>query len=234
MKKEACMAVCGAIIPELLVIIFKNLFPSDMAWAEPVALIFAIIVSIPLLYYVLEAIDYLMSDLKDYRGQWVELLTSTQTENFGEQSVGIGIIRYDRKTKEHTFTGKTYSKSGDEIFSWGIQYLRPENDSTVQYVCEVDNPNQRSLGRITFINPNECAGSIWVMTGRSYVFNASRVTKELLEELGIADKVSPAERSDSLLKRFFGERNFIVRQADHPRLAVAFLEKRGSSHTPSS
>lgn len=47
-----------------------------------------------------------------------------------DKFIEIGIIRHDR-TDEHTFIGKTYTLSGDEKFSWSINYLRADQDSSI-------------------------------------------------------------------------------------------------------
>ena len=46
--------------------------------------------------------------LNKYCGQWVENMTQYEGDQEKERLIGIGLIRHDRMTGEHVFTGKTY------------------------------------------------------------------------------------------------------------------------------
>lgn len=138
------------------------------------------VVSFILLVVISAFLDFTLNELNKYRGQWVEEMTLVKDRS---KFIAIGIIRYDRKTNEHIFVGKTYTLTGEEKYSWSIDYLRPDKDISMQYICGVKNPNEISIGQITFANRSECAGDIWIMNGTTYSYNAYRITKELLSKM---------------------------------------------------
>lgn len=131
--------------------------------------------------------------LNKYCGHWVEEMTLyhkdediNNRKNLPEKFIGIGIIRYDKTTGEYVFVGKTYSLDGIEKYAWSIHYLHPEQDESVQYVCSVQIPGERSIGQITFYNKDECEGTIWIMDGNWYKFNGYRIKLADLLKLNIS------------------------------------------------
>lgn len=158
---------------------------------------------------------FALNELNKYRGQWVEEMT---LEKDGSKFIAIGIIRYDRKTNEHIFVGKTYTLAGEEKYSWSIDYLRPDKDISMQYICGVKNPNEISIGQITFANRNECAGNIWIMNGNTYSYNAYRITKELM------GKIDFNKPTGYIFKWPFAK-SVMIRQKDCPEFVRLYSDR---------
>lgn len=162
-------------------------------------------------------LDALVSDLNKYCGQWVEELVRID-KGKREWYIGIGIIRYDHKSGEHTFIGKTYTLQGEERYVWNIDYLQPDTDNSMQYICGVRNPNEMSIGRLTFANRNEFEGNIWVMDGAQYKLHAYRITGRLLKSMEFTGRAGNFARRPGGLRQK-------VRQIDCPDFAVQYKEK---------
>ena len=162
-------------------------------------------------------LDALLNKLNRYRGQWIEELEK-ETETGTEKFIGIGIIRYDYKTNEHVFTGKTYTVEGKALFTWNIDYLRPDKDNSMQYICGVQQPNEMSIGHITFVSKDECEGQIWIMNSDTYKFNAYRITRSLANKLDYESKAKP------FFKRPFCK-SVVIKQKYCPGFAHKYAEK---------
>ena len=130
----------------------------------------------------------------------------------------LELVRHDLTTDEHTFIWKTYTLSGDEIFSWSIDYMRADKDSSMQYVCLVQNPLERSIGQITFHSKNECEGLIWCMNGVSYKYYVYRMTKKMVIDLEL-NKILEKESWNPVFK------GMIVGQRNCPEFVQRYSEK---------
>ena len=156
--------------------------------------------------------------LNKYCGQWVENMTQYEGDQEKERLIGIGLIRHDRMTGEHVFTGKTYSLDGEEKYAWSINYLRADRDDSMQYVCSVQIPSERSIGQITFYNKNECEGVIWCMNGVWYKYSAYRITRKTFSEI---DFMAPLEE----LPKRFRYRGIMVGQKHAPEFVRRYSQK---------
>lgn len=156
--------------------------------------------------------------LNKYCGQWVEEMTQCEGDDEKERFIGIGLIRHDSMTGEHVFTGKTYSLDGQEKYAWAINYLRADRDDSMQYVCSVQIPSERSIGQITFYNKNECEGVIWCMNGVWYKYNAYRITRSTFSAI---DFMAPAE----VLPKRPRYRGIMVGQKHSPEFVRRYSQK---------
>lgn len=182
-------------------------------------LILSTVLSFVILMIAASFLEQHFLSLNKYCGQWVEEMVSMDnTGKAGDKYIGIGIIRYDRKTKEHTFIGKTYTFEGKEIYSWDIDYLRPDKDNSMQYICGVHNQQEMSIGRLTFSSKNDCVGNIWVMNGISYTFNAYRITDN------DADHFDIQKEKTSLFKPWL-RKGIIVGQKDCPKFVKEYVKR---------
>lgn len=173
--KDIIFPVIAAILPVgVYELVTYELEKTDFNFT---VMLLAGVTSFILLVAISSFLEFALNGLNKYRGQWVEEMTLIEDES---KYIAIGIIQYDRKTNEHIFVGKTYTLTGEEKYSWSIDYLRPNKDITMQYICGVNNPHEISIGQITFANKNECVGNIWIMNGKAYRYNAYRITKELV------------------------------------------------------
>lgn len=210
--KSILVSVAAAIIPVWIYEeIGKEINGTAQTWIK-----FTIsgVLSFVVLFVVSWVLENVMNSLNKYQGQWVEELTY-QEEQETKKCLAIGIIRYDKKTKEHVFNGSTFSLGGEELYTWGIDYLRPNKDNAMEYVCCVENPNEKSMGKITFLSRNECYGDIWVMNGLQYKFNAYRITKELVKKICFEQKT----------KNSF-PRGRRVYQNDYPEFIDSYLKNK--------
>lgn len=186
-RKNTIFAIISAILPVAVNEIVQKLLIET---SSLVRVLISFCVSF-LILWIIQIILHKYNRLNKYCGQWVEeMIQCEEKGETGKKFIGIGTIRHDHTTDEHTFIGKTYTLSGEEVYSWSIDYLRADKDSSMQYVCLVQDPLERSIGQITFSNRNECVGHIWCMNGISYRYNAYRVTRKMLieMELGILVK----------------------------------------------
>lgn len=178
--KNTIFAIVSAILP----VAISELVPKISSGISPVI---KAVISFVISFLALWTIQWVLNKynrLNKYCGQWVEEMIQYKGEDeTGDKFIGIGTIRHDHTTDEHTFIGKTYTLSGDEVYSWAIDYLRADKDASMQYVCLVQNPLERSIGQITFHSRNECEGLIWCMNGISYQYKAYRITKKTLVDL---------------------------------------------------
>lgn len=182
-RKSTIFAIVSAVVPVAVSELVQKI-PAEMpSWLK-------VIISLVVSFFILWIIQFFLnrhSRLNKYCGQWVEEMTQyNDKDEPGEKFIGIGTIRHDHTTDEHTFIGKTYTLSGNELFSWSIDYLRADRDSSMQYVCLVQNPLERSIGQITFHSKNECEGLIWCMNGISYKYNAYRITSRMVINLELS------------------------------------------------
>lgn len=202
-RKGTFFAICSAIIPVTIgEVIQKNIQLPDFA-----KLIISIIISF-LILWIIQFFLNMSNRLNKYCGQWVEeMIRNDEKCATQDKFIGVGVIRHDLTTDEHTFIGKTYTLAGSEIFSWSIDYLRATKDSAMQYVCLVQNPVERSIGQITFHNKNECEGNIWCMNGISYKYNAYRITKKMVSDLGLSSKLVRKSWNPFFKGMIIGQRN---------------------------
>lgn len=183
--KSILVSVLAAFIPVWIYeVVCRVIEETTKMWIKT---IISGLLSFIVLFVVTWILEIVLNGLNKYHGQWVEELTCQDNQEI-KKCLAIGIIRYDKKTKEHIFYGSTFSLEGEELYTWSIDYLRPDKDNAMEYVCCVENPDERSMGKITFLNRNECRGDIWVMNGVQYKFNAYRITKELLKSIGFGQK----------------------------------------------
>lgn len=184
--KDTIFAAVAAIIPTIVSNLVKNYFSKETELARTLVsgiIIFSLLLIVQLLLNAYKR-------LNKFCGQWVEEMIEYDMQNVQKSKyIGIGIIRYDRSTGEHTFAGKTYSLSGTETYTWAINYLREEKDDSMQYVCSVQIPSERSIGQITFYSKDECEGTIWCMDGKWYKYNAYRITPKMVIDLGLRQSV---------------------------------------------
>lgn len=181
------------IIASLLPVIISNLLKENLGKESITILILSGFVSFVLLVIIqllLENIGRQFSKKNNYCGHWVEEMTLYRKNEQGEdcsikRMIGIGIVRYDWKTGEYVFDGNTYDLDGSERYAWTIDYLHSSRDDSMQYVCSVQIPGERSIGQITFYSKNECNGTIWVMNGEWYKFNGHRIKVKEVYQAGI-------------------------------------------------
>lgn len=182
-RKNTIFAIVSAILP----VAVSELVQKISAEISPFT---RIAISFVISFLALWTIQWILNKynrLNKYCGQWVEeMVQYNEKDEPVDKFIGIGIIRYDQTTDEHTFIGRTYTLSGNEVYSWAIDYLRADKDASMQYVCLVQNPLERSIGQITFHSKNECEGLIWCMNGISYKYKAYRVTRKLLMDLELS------------------------------------------------
>ena len=69
-----------------------------------------------LLGFVVNIISRYNRGVGRYCDQWIEAL---KPSDGGELLIGIGEIKYDNKTNEHVFVGKTFDKNGGDWKSVG-------------------------------------------------------------------------------------------------------------------
>lgn len=75
-----------------------------------VILILSIVLSFVILMIATSFLEQHFLSLNKCCGQWMEEMVSMDnTRKTGEKYIGIGIIRYDRKTKNHNFVGRTHA-----------------------------------------------------------------------------------------------------------------------------
>lgn len=182
-RKNTIFTIIAAILPVAVNELVQKIL-SNLPFLAKVAISFcASFIALWICQWFLHKRDH----LNKYRGQWVEeMVQYNETSQPQKKFIGIGSIQYDHTTNEHTFVGKTYEVTGEEVYSWSIDYLRADKDTSMQYVCLVQDPLERSIGKITFHSSNECEGLIWCMNGISYKYNAYRITKDMLIELELS------------------------------------------------
>lgn len=180
---------------------------------------FISLVFLVLIQMVLEKIDKKLNPINKYCGHWVEEMTLYHNNEPIERMIGLGIIRYDQATDEYVFIGKTYSLDGVEKYAWSIDYLHSDRDDSMQYVCSVQIPGERSIGQITFYSNNECDGNIWIMDGSWYKFNAYRITTKDLLRLDI-ESTSPK----SWKKHFYC--GMMISQKDCPKFICEYSKQK--------
>ena len=171
---------------------------------------------------VMENLERRFDSKSKYCGHWVEEMTLYQKDDDGvdnptERMIGIGIIRFDCKTGEYVFDGNTFDLDGIEHYAWTIDYLYSIRNDSMQYVCSVQIPGERSIGQITFYSKNECDGTIWVMNGDWYKFHGHRIK---VKELYQAD-IEP--RFWAKLKFFY--RGIVMEQQDLPKFVRNYSKK---------
>lgn len=205
MKRNGTIfAIFSAILPVAVSELLQKVQTGMPHFAK---VIISLIISF-LILWIIQFILNMSSQLNKYCGQWVEEMTQYDENDVAKDKfIGIGIIRHDRTTDEHTFIGKTYTLSGIEKFSWSIDYLRAEKDSTMQYVCLVQNPVERSIGQIEFHSKNECGGLIWCMNGVSYRYNAYRITKKMVIDLELSKILEKGSWNPFFKGMMVGQRN---------------------------
>lgn len=211
-RKNTIFAIISAILP---VAVSEIVQKAQIEIPNFVKAIISFCISF-LILWIAQSILNKYNRLNIYCSQWVEEMTQYNEQGEStEKFIGIGIIHHDLTTDEHTFIGKTYTLSGNEKFSWSIDYLRADKDSSMQYVCLVQNPLERSIGQITFHSRNECEGLIWCMNSVSYKYNAYRITKKMLIDL---------ELSKLLEKRFYTPffKGMIVSQRNCPEFVQRY------------
>lgn len=219
-RRDAIFPCISAIIPLLVNELINNMLDisNPAKYQKIMILILSTVLSFVILMIAASFLEQHFLTLNKYCGQWIEEMTCI--DNTGKaitQYIGIGIIRYDRKTKEHTFIGKTYDLSGTEKYSWTIDYLRSDKDNSMQYICGVHNPNEMSIGRLTFSSKNECRGNIWVMNGISYTFNSYRITNSLAKNNKIP-VVKPT------LFNFLSNKRVIIGQQNCPAFVQEYVK----------
>lgn len=203
-KKSAVFAIISAILPVAVNELVQKV-PFEIPSLVQIGVSFAIS------FLILWAIQLILNKynrLNKYCGQWVEEMT--QYDEHGKAQgkfIGIGIIRHDLTTDEHTFIGRTYTLAGVEIYSWSIDYLRADKDTSMQYVCLVQNPLERSIGQITFHSKNECEGLIWCMNGISYKYNAYRITKKMIVGLELSKYLEKGSGNPFFKGMVIGQKN---------------------------
>lgn len=180
--KNTIFAIVSAILPVAVSELVSKILPN-------ISLVIRTAITFAISFLALWTMQWVLNKynrLNKYCGQWVEEMVQYKGENeTGDKFIGIGTIRHDHTTDEHTFIGRTYTLSGDEVYSWAIDYLRADRDDSMQYVCLVQNPLERSIGQITFHSKDECEGLIWCMNGIWYKYKAYRITKKTLDDLGL-------------------------------------------------
>lgn len=193
MFKDVVFSVLAAIIPLLVQEYIERILNSDSS--KPIMILtFAMtIVLFIVLQYILIFIQRFLRKENKYCGQWVEVMEHYvyNESNVKNIFIGIGQIKYDQKTKEYVFTGKTFSLNGEEKYAWSIDYLHAQRDDIMQYVCSVQIPGERSIGQLTFFDKDGCEGTIWVMDGSYYKFNGRRIRYGDMKQMGIStwDKI---------------------------------------------
>ncbi len=214
-----------SIIASLLPVVISDLLETSLGEKSATIFLLSGFVSLVLLVIVqllLENVGRRFDGKNKYCGHWVEEMTLYQKNAAGvnepkQRMIGIGIIRYDRKTGEYVFDGNTYDLDGNECYAWTIDYLHSARDESMQYVCSVQIPGERSIGQLTFYSKKECDGTIWVMNGDWYKFNGHRIE---VKELYRAD-VEP--RFWAKLKLFY--RGMVMNQQDIPKFVRNYSEK---------
>lgn len=184
--KDTIFAVVAAIAPVGISELVQHFFGKESNLSQTIITSIVAFFLLLLIQVILNA----HNRLNKYCGQWVEEMTQYEGDDEKERFIGIGLIRHDHMTGEHIFTGKTYSLDGQEKYAWSINYLRADRDDSMQYVCSVQIPSERSIGQITFYNKDECEGVIWCMNGVWYKYNAYRITKKTFSAI---DFMAPAE-----------------------------------------
>ena len=190
-------SVIAALVPMFVNERIKILFGEK---ADLIILVLSGFISFVVLFVAQLFLDKLgrrFNQMNKYRGQWIEEMTCYHNNEPVERFIGIGVIRYDRKIDEYIFVGKTYALNGMEKYSWSIDYFHPNRDDSMEYVCSVDIPGERSIGQITFYNANECTGNIWVMNGDWYRFDAHRMKREELYKFQVSPTTKPRWRKNS-------------------------------------
>lgn len=183
-----------SIIASLLPVMINDSL-NDLIKAESQITIFLLsgfisIVLLVIVQFLIENLSRRFDGKSKYCGHWVEEMTLYQKNDKGADSpikrmIGIGIIRYDQKTNEYIFVGNTYDLDGKEHYAWNIDYLHSIRNDSMQYVCSVQIPGERSIGQITFYSKNECEGTIWVMNGNWYKFHGHRIKIEEVYKTGV-------------------------------------------------
>ena len=214
-RRSTIFAIVSAIVPVAVSELVQKVPAEIPSWLK-------VITSLVISFLILWIIQFFLNRhnrLNRYCGQWIEEMVQYNDKNEPQaRFIGIGIIRHDHTTDEHTFIGKTYTLSGDEMFSWSIDYLRADQDSSMQYVCLVQNPLERSIGQITFHSKKECEGLIWCMNGVSYKYNAYRITRKMVMNLEVS----------KLLEKFTWNpfyKGMIVGQRNCPEFVKRYSEK---------
>ncbi len=214
-RKNTFFAIVSAVVPVAVSELIQKTSTDIPSWLK-------VIISLVISFCILWIIQFFLnrySRLNKYCGQWVEEMTQYNAKDEpGDKFIGIGIIRHDHTTDEHTFIGKTYTLSGIEMFSWSIDYLRADQDSSMQYVCLVQNPLERSIGQITFHSKNECEGLIWCMNGISYKYNAYRITSKMIINLELSKLLKIFQRNP-----FY--KGMIISQRSCPDFVRRYSEK---------
>ena len=215
------------IIASLLPVIVSDLLQESLGIGSESSIIlilsgFVSFVLLVMVQVLLENVGRLFSNKNKYCGHWIEEMTLYQKNSQGtdcpvKRMIGIGIIRYDRKTGEYVFDGNTYDLDGNERYAWTIDYLHSSRDDSMQYVCSVQIPGERSIGQITFDSKNECDGTIWVMNGEWYKFSGHRIKLKELYQFG----VEPPLRAK--LRSFY--RGMMMEQQDIPKFVRSYSEK---------
>lgn len=185
-----------------------------------VSLVFLVIIQL-----LLDRLDRKFDQLNKYCGHWVEEMTYYHGNEPTARMIGIGLIRYDKVTNEYVFDGKTYSLDGEEKYIWTIGYLHPERDGSMQYVCSVQIPGERSIGQITFYNEDESDGHIWIMNGDWYKLNAYRIKPDDICKLGI-EPIAKATKWSWLYKRWLSYKGMVISQRDCPEFVRSYSEKK--------
>lgn len=212
--KETIFAVIAAIIPVVTTEVVRLNLKNESNLLT--ALLSAIIAFV--LLFVMQFFMNAYNRLNKYCGQWIEEMTQHDSNNVvSGRFIGIGIIRYDRTTREHVFYGKTYTLKGEETYAWAINYLRAERDDSMQYVCSVQLPNERSIGQITFSSKNECEGTIWCMNGMWYKYSAYRINKRMLMDLDLYMLIPK-------YTRYFLNRSIVISQRYCPELVKKYSQ----------
>ena len=222
--KDTIFAVVAAIVPVGIGELVQHFMGTESNLSRIVVSSAGALILLLLIQVILNAFNR----LNKYCGQWVEEMTMYEEkkdeDGDGESAketdryIGIGLIRYDRMTKEHVFTGKTYTLEGKEKYAWSINYLRADRDDSMQYVCSVQIPTERSIGQITFYNKNECEGTIWCMNGVWYKYNAYRIKPRLFCELGLSALWEKAPRRPRY-------RGIMVSQKDCPEFVQKYSQQ---------
>lgn len=221
--KDMIFATFAVLVPVATGEFVKILLDKESNLSQTV--ISAIIAFVLLL--IIQIILNAYNRLNKYCGQWVELMTQYKKNDNGEEEeqgrfIGIGIIRHDHMTGEHVFTGKTYSLDGEEKYAWSINYLRTDRDDSMQYVCSVQIPSERSIGQITFYNKNECEGVIWCMDGVWYKYSAHRIIRNTFSDI---DFMAPVKELPILFQHFFQYRGIMIGQKHSPEFVRRYSQK---------
>ncbi|MDR1753383.1 MAG: hypothetical protein LBR74_00550 [Eubacterium sp.] len=180
MKKNLITAVGAAVLPPITTGVCLSAFSSQIV-AYGLAMIFSFAL-LSILYYFA---DLFFDELRKYKGQWVEEMHDIENNL---KLIGIGNIQYDKKTKQYTFSGKTYKKNRDhciEIFDWDAKYLVSTRDNVLEYICFVENPREDSIGILRFTGKDAASGNIETTNGQKYAHNAYRITTRMIEETNV-------------------------------------------------